>query len=54
MVVKHFRAWDALQAGFVAVSLTLCPAVGTSAPSRMNPWDQECLKSLSMNCLGFL
>lgn len=34
MVLKHFRA------GFVAVSLALCPAVGTRAPSRIT-WNQE-------------
>lgn len=37
MVFKHFGAWDVLQAGFVAVSLALCPAVGTRAPSRGSP-----------------
>lgn len=53
MVFKDFRAWDVLQAGFVAVSLALCPAVGTRAPCRVNPWNQECFKSLFINCLGF-
>lgn len=53
MVFKDFRAWDVLQAGFVAVSLALCPAVGTRAPCRVNPWNQECFRSLFINCLGF-
>lgn len=52
MVVKHFRAWDVLQAGFVAVSLTLS-CYGDKCSFQDEPLGSGMFKVFIHELLGF-